>query len=425
MPNDLTLTTRGLPTPGGATWMDRTFHWIFAGDTLTIPKYQSGQSEFSAEDPEQGRWLDAHGAVWLRGVWYCVWEWITPGARDDFMAILAPLDPLSDEVARAMLELDEADSAGRSQAARALLKLTRPNLAAAVPAIEATMRDADPELRALAAALLFQWHQRTESTRLPSLFRDDDPVVRKAALLQAQCDFYLDPHARDQLSFILEGMTDGDPAVRHQALQAVEAAAIKGLVTSRRVLELRAELGPLVDGEGLDRSDTLSKVADSRGPRTPSAPAMEAFYAALCEVELLRAQVEAPGSESQAPAESGACAQRATATDLARALWERLPLDAPYEIRLYDTRIDILMGAEPSVQPPPDASLVHRIAMSRSPQREFDTAAIYWVHQNTAPRGLPADFVRRAARAPRAAERSSVVADADEDDDTFERGPFV
>lgn len=420
MPNDLTLTTRGLPTPSGATLVDRTFHWIFERDALTIPKYQCGQSEFSAKDAEQGRWLAAHGTMWLREVWYCAWEWTTPGARDDFMAILAPLDPLSDAVTRAMLELDGADAAGRAQAARALRALTQPNLAAAVPAIQRMMRDADPELRTHAAALLYQWHQRTESTRLASLFRYEDPVVRKAALLQAQCDFYLDPSARDQLPFILEAMTDGDCAVRHQALQAVEAAAIKGQITSRRMLELRAELGPLVDSDGLDRSDTLSKVADIRGPRTPSAPAMEAFYAALCAVERLRAQVEAAGGDRQKPAHSEACAQLAIATEQARALWERLPQDAPDEVRLYDTRIDILLGAQPSVQTP-EADLMRRIVSSRSPQRELDAAASYWVYQHTAPRGLPAESVRPAASVPppRAAERSS------EDDDTFERGPFV
>jgi hypothetical protein len=418
MPNDLTLTTRGLPTPGGATWVDRTFHWAFVGDTLTIPKFQCGQSEFSAKDPEQGHWLDAHGAVWLREVWYCVWEWTTPGARDDFMAILAPLDPLSDEVTRVMLELDGVNPAGRAQAARALLALTRPNLAAAVPVIERALRDADPELRALAAALLYQWHRRTESNRLSRLFRDDDPVIRAAALLQAQCDFYLDPCAREQLPFIVEGMRDGDPAVRHQALQAVEAAAIKGMITSRRVLELRAELGPLVGSDGLDRSDTLSKVADSRGPRAPSAPAMEAFYAALCAVERLRAQAGAPGGDRQTPADSEACAQLAIASELARALWERLPQDAPDEVRLHDTRIDILLGAESNARPP-DADLMRRIVSSRSPQREHDAAAIYWIYQHTAPRGLPAEFVRPAASAPPAAERSA------EDDDAFERGPFV
>lgn len=419
MPNDLTLTTRGLPTPSSATLVDRTFHWIFERDALTIPKYQCGQSEFSAKDAEQGHWLAAHGAVWLREVWYCAWEWTTPGARDDFMAILAPLDPLSDAVTRAMLELDGMDAAGRAQAARALRALTQPNLAAAVPAIQRMMRNADPELRAHAAALLYQWHQRTESTRLASLFRDDDPVVRKAALLQAQCDFYLDPSARDQLPFILEAMTDGDLAVRHQALQAVEAAAIKGQITSRRVLELRAELGPLVDSDGLDRSDTLSKVADTRGPRTPSTPAMEAFYEALCAVERLRAQGEASGGPGRTPADSEA-SELAIATEQARALWERLPQDAPDEVRLYDTRIDILLGAQPSVQPP-EADLMRRIMSSRSPQRELDAAAIYWVHQHTAPRGLPAESVRPAASVPppRAAERSS------EDDNDFERGPFV
>lgn len=417
MPTDVTLTTRGLPTPGGATLVDRTFQWLFERDTLTIPKHQSGQSEFSADDDEQGRWLDEHGGVWMRGVWYCVWEWITPGARDDFMAILAPLDPLSAAVTRAMHELDGADAAGRARAAAALRALTRPNLATALPALQRIMRDADPELRAHAAALLYQWYQRTAATRLASLFHDHDPVVRAAALLQAQCDCYLDPHARDQVPFILEAMRDGDQAVRHQALQAVEAAAIKGLITGRRMLELRAELGPLVGSDGLDRSDTLTKVADSR-TRSPSTPAMEAFYAALCAVERLRAQIEASVDDRQSNA---VCAHVATATDQARALWERLPLDAPDEVRLYDTRIDILMGAEPSVQPP-EADLVHRIATTRSAQREFDAAAIYWVHQHTAPRGLPAAWAHPAAASP--SPPPAVQRDV-EDDDPFERGPFV
>jgi hypothetical protein len=418
MATDLTLTTRGLPTPGGATHLDRTFEWIFADNALTIPKYQSGQSEYSANDPEQGRWLDEHGAPWLRGVWYCFWEWTTPAARDDFMASLAPLDPLADEVARAMPAVDAADTAGRAEATRALLKLTRPNLAAAVPAFKRMLRDADPELRGLAAALLYQWHQRTDTTRMASLFHDADPVIRTAALLQAQCDFHLDPYPRIALPFVLEGLKDRDPTVRHQALQALEAAAIQRQITGRRLLELRAELGPLVDIDGVDRSDTLSKVADTRGPHTPSAPAMEAFYAALCEVEWLRVQLAAPASDA-----SDVRTRLANQTDRAHALWQRLPLDAPEEVRLYDTRIDILRGAEPSVRPT-DADLMRRIWSSRSPQRTFDAATIFWVHQHTAPRGLPVDIVRgRPITAPPADPPYRAV--EPDDDDTFNRGPFV
>lgn len=403
MPNDLTLTTRGLPTPGGPTWVGRTFQWIFAGDTLTIPKYQCGQTDFCAQDSEQGSWLDGRGAAWLHGVWHCVWEWNTPGARDEFMAILAPLDPSHDEVARAMRTLDGANAADRAQAARTLLALSQPNLAAALPAIEQVLRDPDPELRGLAAALIYRWHRRVESTRLAPLFRDDDPVVRRAALLQAQREFNVDPYARERLPLVLEGMTDGESAVRHQALQALEAAALKGLVTSRRVLELRADVGPLLDGNGHDRSDALAKLADSRGPRTPSAPAMAAFYAALCEVERLRAKVERrPGDDRELR----------LATDRTRERWERLPLDAPDEVRLYDTRVDVLLSAGSSARP--NADLARRIARSRSPRRELDAAAIYWVHQHTAPKGLPADLVPLATDS---AQREAGDLDADDPDE--------
>lgn len=418
MPNDLTLITRGLPTSGGPTRVDRTFQWIFAGDTLTIPKFQCGQTDFCARDPEQAAWLAACGEAWLHEVWDCVWAWNTPGARDDFMAILAPLDPSHAEVARAMAGLGGASAAERVQAARALLALTRPNLAAAVPTFERLLRDADPELRALAAALLYQWHQRTDSARLPRLFRAGDPVVRAAALLQAQCDCYLESSARERLPFILEGMADGEPTVRHQALQAMEAAALKGLVTGRRVLELRAELGPLVGSDGLDRSDTLSKVADSRGPRSPSAPAMEAFYAALCAVELLRGQVGGAPGPGREGSEAGA--RLASASERACALWERLSLDAPDEVRLHDTRIDILQSAESSAQPP-DADFIRRIAASRSPRREFDAAAIYWVYQHTAPRGLPAELVGRAALEARSDAGAPDEDDAGEPDERLRR----
>lgn len=412
MPNDLTLATRGLPAPGGASLTDRTFQWFFERNSLTIPRYQCGQTEFCATDGEQARWLDAHGSQWLHEVWHCTWEWNTPGARDDFMAVLAPLDPLHDEVNSALRELGTTNTADRAQAARALLALPAPNLAAALPALARVLRDADPELRGLAAALLYQWHQRTDTARLPTLFRDDDPVVRAAALLQAQCDFYLDPRAREQLPLILERMADGDPAVRHQALQAVEAAAIKGAITCRRVLELRGEFGPLVDADGVDRSDTLARVADSRGPRTPSAPAMEAFYAALCEVELLRG--ERPGGDAELRA----------ASDRAHALWQQFLLDAPDEVRLHDTRINILQSADASAQPP-DADLLRRVTHTRSPRREFDAAAIYWVHQHTAPRGLPADFVRQSRMQARAVDpRASTRYPREHDPDDDLPGPF-
>lgn len=414
VPNDLTLVTHGLPTPGGATFPERTFQWFFERNTLTIPKYQCGQTEFCANDHEQARWLDEHGSRWLHEVWHCTWEWNTSGARDDFMAALAPLDPLHAEVASALRELDAANATDRARAARALLALPGPNLAAALPALEQVLRAGDPELRGLTAALLYQWRQRTDATRLSALFRDDDPVVRAAALLQAQCDFYLDPRAREQVPLILERMADGDPAVRHQALQAVEAAAIKGAITCRRVLELRAEFGPLVDSDGVDRSDTLAKVADSRGPRTPSAPAMEAFYAALCELELL---LHPPDGDGPGPPPAEARAQLAVAEDRARARWQRLLQDAPEEVRLHDTRINILQSADASAQPP-DAALLRRITNTRSPRREFDAAAIYWVHQHTAPRGLPADSVRRSRMEPRAA----TPREHDPDDDL--PGPF-
>lgn len=391
MPNDLTLTTRGLPAPGSATCVDRTFEWFFAGDTLTIPKSQCGQTDFIARDSAQAAWLAERGPEWLHGVWDCVWAWNTPGARDDFMAVLAPLDPQGDKVTRALRKLDRPNAAGRVKAATTLLALDRPNLAAAVPALERTLRDADPELRALATALLHGWHRRTDPARLASLFRDDDPVVREAALQQAQLECQRDPSAGDRLPFILERMADGDPSVRHQALEALQAAVVKGLVTSRRVLQLRADLGPLVDGDGVDRSDMLCRLADSRGPRAPSAPAMQAFHAALCEVELLRAQVDK-------------AAERARATERARTLWDRLLLDAPEEVRLHDARVDVLLRAGPS-SCPQDADLVRRIVNSRSPRRELDAAAIDWLYQHTAPRGFPADSVRREPTKAQVAEK--------------------
>lgn len=383
MPSDVTLTTRGLPTPGGPTWADRTFQWMFVGDTLTIPKYQCGQTEFCANDSEQHAWLERHGAAWMHAVWHCVWEWNNPAARYDFMAALAPLDPSHDKVAPALRKLDKPGAKDRARAAKTLLALDQPNLAAAVPTLERMLRDADPELRALAATLLYRWHRRTEPSRLASLFRDEHPAVRTAALLQAESECRGDPHARERLPFVLERVTDGDAAVRLQALLTLEAAANAHLITGRQILQLRADTGPLVGADGVDRSDTLCRIAD-RGPSAPSHPAMKAFYAALCAAELRRAN----------PADF------AEATDRARALWDRLPLDAPEEVRLHDTRIDVLLG-DGSAARRHGADFTRRIASSRSPRREFEVTIVYWVFQHTAPKGLPAELVCREPADPR------------------------
>lgn len=383
MPNDLTLTTRGLPAPGGPTWPGRTFQWMFVGESLTIPKHQCGPNEFCANDPEQHAWLERRGAAWMHPVWHCIWEWNTPAARDAFMAALAPLDPSHDAVASALRKLGRARTAGEIGAMKALLALDQPNLAAAAPVLERSLRDPDPELRALAATLLYRWHLRTEPARLSSLFRDDHPVVRTAALLQVQFDGRGDPYARDLVECVLERVTDSDAAVRHQALRTLEAAAKAHQITGRRILQLRADAGPLLGADCVDRSDALCRLAD-RGPRAPSHPAMTEFYAALCAAELRRAQLE--------PSDPHA--------DRARALWDRLLLDAPEEVRLYDTRIDVLLGDDSSVRPP-GADITRRIESSRSPGRELDVAAVYWVFQHTAPRGLPAEMVCHESAAPR------------------------
>lgn len=401
MPNDITLATCGLPTPGGPTLVDRTFQWMFVGDTLTIPKHQCGQTEFCADDSEQHAWLERHGAAWMHAVWDCVWEWNNPAARDDFMAALAPLDPSRDEVAKALRKLDRPGATHRARAAKALLALDQPNLAAAVPALERSLRDADPELRALAAALLYRWHRRSEPARLAQLFRDEHPEVRTAALLQAESECRGDPHARDRLAYVLERVTDGDAAVRHQALQTLEAAANALLITGRRILELRADAGPLVGADGVDRSDALCRIAD-RGPSAPSHPAMKAFYAALCAAELRRAKSAAVFAE---------------ASDRARALWDRLPLDAPEEVRLHDTRIDVLLG-DGSAARRHGAEFTRRIARSRSPRREFEVTVVYWVLQHTAPTGLPAEMVCRgpAEPVPNEAKPARAAAGEPEDD---------
>lgn len=383
MPNDLTLTTRGLPAPGGPSWADRTFQWLFVGDTLTIPKYQCGQTDFCANDSEQHAWLERHGAAWMHAVWHCVWEWNNPAARDDFMAALAPLDPSHDKLASALRKLGGPRATDRARAAKALLALDQPNLAAAVPALERTLRDEHPERRALAATLLYRWHRRTEPARLASLFRDRHPAVRTAALQQAESECRGDPHARERLPFVLERVTDSDAAVRQQALQTLEAAADALLITGRRILLLRADVGPLVGADGVDRSDALCRIAD-RGPSAPSHPAMKAFYRALCAAELRRAN----------PADF------AEAADRARALWDRLPLDAPEEVRLHDTRIDVLLG-DGSAARRHGADFTRRIELSRSPRREFEVTIVYWVLQHTAPKGLPAEMVCREPVDPR------------------------
>lgn len=126
---------------------------------------------------------------------------------------------------------------------------------------------------------------------------------------------------RERLPFVLERVTDGDAAVRHQALLTLEAAANAHLITGRQILQLRANTGALVGADGVDPGDTLCRIAD-RGPSAPSHPAMKAFYAALC----------AAGAAAGKPADF------VEATDRARALWDRLPLDAPEEVRLHDAR---------------------------------------------------------------------------------------
>lgn len=406
MPNDVTLTTRGLPTPGGPTAVDRTFQWMFVGDTLTIPKYQCGQTEFCANDSEQHAWLERHGAAWMHAVWHCVWEWNTPAARHDFMAALAPLDPSHDAVASALRKLGAPKPTSKARAAKALLALDQHNLAAAVPTLERMLRDADPEQRALTATLLYRWHRRTDPARLAPLFRDEHPAVRTAALLQVQSDCRADPHARDLLPFVLERVTDSDAAVRQQALQTLEAAANAHLITGRQILQLRADTGPLVGADGEDRCDALCRIAD-RGPSAPSHPAMRAFYAALCAAELQRAKSAEVFAE---------------AAERARVLWDRLLLDAPEEVRLHDTRIDVLLG-DGSAARRHGADFTRRIARSRSPRREFEVTIVYWVLQHTAPKGLPAELVCRepaelpAEPVPREAKpRADEQSDADMDE---------
>lgn len=413
MPRDLTLTTRGLPTPGGPTCTDRTFQWLFVDNTLTIPKYQCGQSEFCADDHEQDAWLGRHAAAWMRAVWCCVWEWNTPTARDEFLAALAPLDPQADAVARALRKLGRATTPGRREAAESLLELAAPNLAAAVPALTRAQRSPDPGLRALATALLYRWHHRCDPARIAPLFRDDDPIVRTAALREFQRDYpwQEESFVRAQLPFVLERLTDRDPAVRDQALHAVEVAASRRLVPGRRVLELRAELGPLVDSDGVDRTDALGQLADRHGPRTTWPPAMEAFYAALCAAELLRVELlHAPGRPRD---------PLVAATDRARALWQHLPRDAPDEVRLHDTRLDILQSLDPSTRPA-DPAFARAVEASRSPRREFDALAIYWIYQHTPPRGLPAEYMRPAPapveRAPLPVKDDDEPRDADMDE---------
>ena len=66
---------------------------------------------------------------------------------------------------------------------------------------------------------------------------------------------------------------DRSEAPADQGHGARHADRASGRIDEHR--SIREAGPPLVDADGVDRSDTLCKVADSRGPRTPSAPAME------------------------------------------------------------------------------------------------------------------------------------------------------
>ena len=290
MLDDVTLVTRGLPAPDVPTCAQRTFEWYFKGDSLTIPKRQCGINEFIAEDHDQAQWLEAHGKAWMREVWYCTWEWNTPAMRAAFMAVLASVDPSRAEVEAALAWLGGADANGRAQAAKELLAMHPPNLAAAVPALERLQGGADGELRGLATRLLYDWYRRVDDSRLAALFRDDDPAVRLAALRQAPSEFSVSYYGSRRIPFVLERVMDADPGVRDAALAAIEAAAQGRLISGWRVFELRAEVGPLIDGVGVDRSEALIEIADVRGPNVPLEGAMAAFYDALSVWELLRVE---------------------------------------------------------------------------------------------------------------------------------------
>jgi len=79
---DFSIITHGLPSaaidakPGKAysfqfTWHDRQPGWV-----LTIPRHQTGQSEFSANHTEQEAWITAlcTRKPWLTEVWFVTWQ---------------------------------------------------------------------------------------------------------------------------------------------------------------------------------------------------------------------------------------------------------------------------------------------------------------------------------------------------------------
>lgn len=79
---DFTITTRGLPKGAAGADPERPYSfeisWQYRlpGWVLSIPRYQCGQSEFSADFPEQERWLTALCArkPWLEEVWFVTWQ---------------------------------------------------------------------------------------------------------------------------------------------------------------------------------------------------------------------------------------------------------------------------------------------------------------------------------------------------------------
>jgi len=79
---DFSITTRGLPAQAKGADPDRnytfqfTWHYRQPGWVLTIPRHQTGQSEFSANHAEQETWLTALCArkPWLSEVWFVTWQ---------------------------------------------------------------------------------------------------------------------------------------------------------------------------------------------------------------------------------------------------------------------------------------------------------------------------------------------------------------
>lgn len=125
---DFHIATRGLPAPSAPADPARgyTFHLSWTpsqpGWVLTIPRHQTGQSEFTADDRDQEAWVTAlcARARWIEEVWYVTW------LLDDWRRLAGILEPhRSSPTPQHLLAASLVYAAGDAEGRRRALQLCR------------------------------------------------------------------------------------------------------------------------------------------------------------------------------------------------------------------------------------------------------------------------------------------------------------